>query len=385
MGKGAQRDWKAGEVGILTFHCSDNFGAMLQAYALKRRLRAEGAAADIVRYEPPFLTGRHWLIPYLPAEGPRGWLRSAAYAVSGMLRNLRSIRSFTARRSSMRRFRMEYLVDRNQPRILFLPGLKKLSYRCYVVGSDQIWNPDITFGLRRAYFGDFEARNKERTVAYAASLGGGALPVRYERRFAELVRRLDAVSVREAGAVSCVRRFFPGTVTAVTDPVFFLKKQEWKKAERLPGRENYILVCVTETNRAMAEYVHGLSRETGLSVLELRAGMAESGGRFPADAAAGPAEFLGYVDCARYVVTNSFHAAAFSVLYEKQFLVFAHSRVNERIVSLLALCGLEERLCREEGGDITAPVDWPAVRARTAAAADRSLAFLCSSIAGRPE
>ncbi len=64
-----------GEVGILTFHCSDNFGAMLQAYGLKRFLREHGVRADIVRYAPFYMTGRHWWLPYWPASGWRGWVR----------------------------------------------------------------------------------------------------------------------------------------------------------------------------------------------------------------------------------------------------------------------------------------------------------------------
>ena len=99
------------------------------------------------------------------------------------------------------------------------------------------------------------------------------------------------------------------------------------------------------------------------------------------DREAGPAEFLGYVHHAEYVVTNSFHAAAFSILFEKRFLVFAHSQVNERLVSVLALHGLESRLCRE-GGEIDAPIDWAAVRVRTAAAAEASLNFLMKNVAG---
>ena len=55
------------EVGILTFHCADNYGGMLQAYGLKRYLTRKGLKAHIIPYEPPFMTGRHWWIPYVPA------------------------------------------------------------------------------------------------------------------------------------------------------------------------------------------------------------------------------------------------------------------------------------------------------------------------------
>lgn len=375
---------KTGKVGILTFHCSDNFGSMLQAYALKRWLLAGGAAAEIVRYEPPFLTGRHWLMPYIPSKGVKGRLWTLANMGFGLLHNLQAGRAFAEKRRNMHRFRMTHLIDRTQPRILFLPGLKRLPYRCYVVGSDQIWNPEITRGLRKAYFGAFADRRKARVVAYGASLGSDCLPAQYDRPFGELIRRLDAVSVREAGAAAYVRQFFPGEVAVVTDPVFFLTRPEWQAVERAPELEDYILVYTTEPNQAMADYVRLLSAETGLPVAELHAGAVWAGGA-GVDTAAGPAEFLGYINHARYVVSNSFHAAAFSILFEKQFLIFAHRRVNERLASLLTLCGLEDRLCQTVGRDITVPINWPSVRVRTAAAVEKSADYLLKSVEVRPE
>lgn len=368
------RSWQAGEVGILTFHCSDNFGAMLQAYGLRQYLRANGVEADIVRYEPPFLTGRHWRIPYVPVKG----IRELAAMGYGFLHNLRAGVQFSRRRKNMDWFRRTYLIDEGQPRILFLPGLGKLPYRRYIVGSDQIWNPDITCGLRRAYFGAFENAHKERVIAYAASLGSAALPDKYEREFAALLQNLDAVSLREMGAVSYVQQFFSGKVESVLDPVFFLKKEDWEQVERAPAREEYILVYTTEQNPQMAEYARNLSRKTGMAMVELRA-VSECGAH--TDAAAGPAEFLGYIHHAAYIVTNSFHAAAFSIIFEKHFLVFAHSTVNERLASLLALHGLADRLC-QTGGEIDIPVDWPAVRARTEAALKPSREFLLKNTAG---
>ena len=60
------------DVGILTFHCSNNYGAMLQAYGLKRYLQSRRIRTDIVRYEPVYMTGRHWWIPYSPIKGVKG-------------------------------------------------------------------------------------------------------------------------------------------------------------------------------------------------------------------------------------------------------------------------------------------------------------------------
>ncbi len=371
-----------GEVGILTFHCSDNFGAMLQAYGLKRFLREHGVRADIVRYAPFYMTGRHWWLPYWPASGWRGWVRLLLGSPLILLRRLLIRREYAARRANMARFRREYLIDIRHPKFRFSTSLGRLPYGIYILGSDQIWNPNITSGLRAAYFGGFRNGRTERVIAYAASLGGASLPPGHDREFARLLQNVDAVSLREAEAVPYVKRFYQGKVTAVLDPVFLLKEGAWQEVERLPARPDYILAYATERNAHMAAYVRELSRRTGLRVVELDE--ARIGPPAELDAAAGPAEFLGYIHGAAYVVTNSFHGTAFSILYQKRFLAFAHSRLNARLANVLRLHGLEDRLCRT-GGDIDAPVDWAAVRERTAAEARESGAFLLDNIFGGRE
>lgn len=371
------------DIGILTFHCSDNFGAMLQAYGLKQALCSRGLRAGIVRYEPPFLTGRHWFFPYMPPRGIRECLMSAVFLCFRVWTHLHAPREFFLRRKNMRRFRMEYLVDKDSPRSLFLAGLRKLPCRCYIVGSDQIWNPEITFGLRKAYFGAFKSERKKRVIAYAASLGGTSLAPQYDRAFSSLLRHLDAVSVREEEAVPYIRRFWAGDVTAVLDPVFLLGCKEWERIETLPVQEKYILVFYTEPNRFLLSCAQELSRRTGLPVVELRIDLSDMAAPFTVVSTAGPAEFLGYVHRADYVLTSSFHAVAFSILFEKKFLAFAHSRLNARLQSVLRLHGLEERLCKGEtdSAAIDAPVDWGAVRERTRQAVEKSEAFLFQSIA----
>lgn len=378
----AQKAEHIGEVGILTFHRSDNFGVILQAYGLKHFLRERGVRAEIVRYAPFFMTGRHRWVPYRPAAGLGELVRSAAGALAQFFRRLLHWREFAARRSSMDRFRREYLIDVRQPKIRFSPGLRRLPYRTYLVGSEQIWNPDITCGLRRVYFGDFQSKRKKRVIAYAASLGGASLRPQYDRKFARLLRNVDTVSLSEADAVPYVKRLYRGEVAVVSAPVFLLDKTAWQEVERLPPRLGYILVYATESNPDMAAYIHELSLNTGLRVVEL--GEERSGVHGAVDACAGPAEFLGYIHGATYVVTNSLHGTAFSIIYQKRFLTFAHSRVNDRIVNVLRLHGLEDRLYRT-GGDIDAPVDWDAVRQRTALEVRKSEAFLLESILGRTE
>lgn len=360
-------------VGILTFHCSDNFGAMLQAYGLKQFLCRSGVRASLVPYAPPYMIGRHWRIPYVPCRKPGGPLTCAAYAASGLQKNFCAYREFSIRRANMRRFRTEHLVNDGQPAIHFPSGLRDLPYRCYVVGSDQIWNPEITFGLRPEYFGSFADKKKARVIAYAASLGGATLPPQYDRDFARLLQNLDAVSLREQEAAGYVKRFYDGEVAAVLDPVFLLDRESWTEVEKPPAKTGYILTASTEKSPAMTAYVQTLSQNTGLPVVQL----------CTPDDSSGPAEFLGYIHKADYVVTNSFHATAFSIIYEKNFLAFAHSRLNARIENILQLHGLEDRLCRDGSvAEIDAPVDWTMVREKSRAAAAKSVDFLLRHVTG---
>ena len=188
-------------VGIISFHCSDNFGAMLQAYGLKTYLRSQGIMADIVPYEPFFLIGRSWLVPYAPVGDLYGSLR---YSCWGVCSHIRMGRAFFRQKSNMKCFREKYLVDKKRKKLRWSSQLRQLRCQYYIVGSDQIWNPDITFGLRKVYFGCFQNSCKKKVVAYAASIGGSALLPKYGKEFSQMMEYIDVVSVREKNAVPYV-------------------------------------------------------------------------------------------------------------------------------------------------------------------------------------
>lgn len=365
-------------VGIITFHCSDNYGAMLQAYGLKKFLLDSGAEVRIIRYEPFFLTGRHWWIPYVPSGKfcNRIWMSVGKWKV-----HLKMGIDFFKLRANMKQFRNDHLIEKDHRRLHFSCQLRNLPFRYYIVGSDQIWNPAITLGLRNVYFGAFPNMRKEKVIAYGASLGGGELPPKYDRRFSELIKYVDAISLREEDAVPYVQKYYQGEVETVLDPVFLLEKRYWLDIQKLPGKKNYILVYQTEYNQELVDYTQSLAKDTGLPVLELQMGMRKSSQDFLEDRIAGPAEFLGYVFQAAYVISNSFHAIAFSIIYEKHFLAFLHSSRGARIENILRILGLESRLYEKgKNGRIELDIDWNEVRQKMKKALERSESFLKKSL-----
>ncbi len=354
-------------IGILTFHCADNYGAMLQAYGLKEYLSKKGISAELVRYEPPFMTGRHWWIPYIPTGGPMGIIQHGWY---GWRRNLSLGKLFFERRRNMRQFRKKYLIRKGQKKLLFASRFRELPYQCYIVGSDQIWNPEITLGLRKVYFGSFVSKNEKKVIAYAASLGGASLASKYDEKFSELLNAVDYISVRESASVPYIRQFYKKDIFTVLDPVFLLKKDEWQKIEKISDKKRYIFVYMTESNDALTGYVKKLAEREGLMILKMKGGSNLSGENVITDYIAGPAEFLGYIHKADHVVTNSFHGVAFGIIFQKDFVAFQHSSVGTRISNILEICGLKNRLYPEDGEEKSVrqlegqTVDWQSVEKR---------------------
>lgn len=365
------------KTGILTFHCADNYGAMLQAYGLKTFLKTIEPDTEIVPYEPFFMRGRHWLIPWYPGISPGAMIRS------GVCRIRTIFSDYILQKKRMKTFRTRYLTPGLRP-VRTLKGLKHLTYEVYVLGSDQIWNPDITFGLRRAYFGAFSNGYKKFVIAYAASLGGNSLDDSYDQEMRLLLANVDRLSVREKAAVPYVSRMAGKEVSAVVDPVFLLDVDEWKKIEVLPKKRNYILVYKTEKNEKLMECAKKLATEKNLPVIELKyqKGIQSEDKQIIVEIGAGPAEFLGYIHHADYVVTNSFHAMAFSIIYQKKFLAFEHSTRNTRLENVLEQCALEKRMVRNESEphDIDAVTDWTKVKENMRQMRKDSILFLRESM-----
>lgn len=362
------------KIGILTFYCSDNYGAMLQAYGLKNFVKKINSDVEIVPYAPYYLIGRHWFIPYYPFKSIR---ERFMWTLTGIKHNLQMKGDFIRQKSNMVRFRKQYLV-KNERSIRTIKGLKALDYDVYIVGSDQIWNPNITFGLRKPYFGAFCNSYKQKVISYAASLGGSKLSQAYDMEMRQLLCFVDAISVREASAVTYIKNLTDKEVSVVADPVFLLNAEQWEKREIKPPKRRYILVYDTERNNELNKFVKKLSNKK-IDVVEIKLRKAHDDPDFSIDASAGPAEFLGYIHHAEYVVTNSFHATAFSIIFHKPFFVFGHSDYNARLENVLLQCGLDNRIISSKNKidiDIDASIDWATIEQKKEKMVQSSKEFL---------
>ena len=368
-------------IGLLTFHWADDYGALLQAFALKKYLKGLGEQVKVIPYAPVKLTGRYQWCP-LYARIQDGTIRYKRSRY-GWKNNLSLGRKFFKRRKAMKTFRQQYLTAERPERHAQELILEK--YSSVIVGSDQIWNPEIIVGLDDAYIGEIRGRGKCRLVAYAASFGGDSLPDVDAARFSKAVsKNFAAVSVRERCAVPFAAKMLKKEVADALDPVLLLKREEWETIARRPSEDNYILIYRTEYNPNLVEYARRLADQYQKRLLQINtpANGETSLVEFCGDT--GPAEFVGYIQNAFCVVTNSFHGTAFSILFEKPFLTFRHSSKNARMSDLLEKLGLTDRqrdgteMLRTE--DMWAEIDWKAAHSRLEAERMRSGDFLCNGI-----
>lgn len=352
-------------IGILTFHWADDYGAMLQSYALKYYLgRVSKEKVEIIPYAPIKLTGRYWLYPVVGTEvGKKIKYSLISYT---FIRNISYLSEFIKRRRYMRDFRHHYLTGKPAVRNIRRISLKK--YSAIFVGSDQVWNPEITVGLDDAYMGNIKEKGNCKLIAYGASFGGEVLPERYHAYFMKSIsENFSVVSLREKSAVPFVRSFFQGNVTDVLDPTLLLEQKEWKKIGKLPQEQGYILFIYTEYNERMFQYLHDFSEEVQRKVVQISMPWpGQIRDWIHLEIKGGPSEFIGFFQNAEYVVTNSFHGMVFSILFEKKFLVFSHSDKNARIENLLDKLSLSSRMVKSgsmpEKGRMEEKIDWMYVK-----------------------
>lgn len=328
------------KIGIMTFWwCHDNYGQLLQGYALLKYLQQLGHDAFIIRYnlvarKLPWCNFYKVLNPvklfrFLQAKKLN--LQTEKYAVSYRRRNFDSFRK--------NHMSFSELLYETPAQLNSSPPEADV----YMTGSDQVWNISKTnLSIRLPYFCNFGSGDKLR-IAYSASFGKNQLEQAVLKKITPCLKRYKGIAVREESGVAICEKC-GCDATWVCDPVLLLNKEQWQKLlVPIPVKKKYIF-CYMLTNYCnfSSEKLYNWASARNLDVVfvagnqglnpehKLSPGIREY---FPTIE-----EWLSYLNGAEYVITNSFHCAAFSALFEKKFavipLVGVHASTNTRLHSL---------------------------------------------------
>ena len=371
------------KVGLMTCYMN-NFGACLQAYALQHKIDELGLDCEIIKYTP------------IRAVKEYSFLIKVGRRLYSLIKGFANIdfRYENYRNRSFVRFRKKYLTFSNENYLkeeeLYSHQLK---YDCYVTGSDQIWNPNLFNGQANPiYFLDFVPDGKGR-VAYAPSIGVSSVSDSYKTEMKKYLARFDAISVREYEGKEIIDSIIECECRAVLDPTLLLKKNEWEALlhDKIINKD-YILLYLFSDREYIGEFVQYVQEQLGIDVVTIPFNKREYYSNHIKIKKAGPLEFLNLIKNASLVITDSFHATAFSINLQVPFYTLLRNteketnNMNSRIYSILSFTKLENRIIRDKEAfpdKINLEIDFSEADKRLQEKREQDIDFLKSALGAK--
>lgn len=349
---------------IKTITCQHvyNYGASLQAYALQSYLMSMGHEVEIIDYRLPN-HNRYELFSISPNGKIYPLLKKIPLLryVLSPIQHRWMLRTW-GRKKSFDTFDRMYLNLTRTYRTIYELRQNPPEADIYIAGSDQIWNPTYLNGTDLGYYLDF-GQDSVKRVSYAASFGVDKISKQHQEFISHELKKFNLVSVREIEGVNILNDLGIHAELCV-DPVFLLNASEWKN--RLNIKENlkdYILLYdFSHDDENIMNYTKKLSELTNCKIISLNDYSNATYADYQVNNA-GPIEFLSYILNARFVISNSFHATAFSVIFHKKFVVYPlrKQKNSSRMTSLLQMSNLMERYMLKEDFDIDSEINWQEV------------------------
>lgn len=366
-------------IGILTFHGSHNYGSVLQAYALSKQLSEMGHQVQIINLRNQAQKDAYSIFKKRP------------FSVRNLIFDGFTVMTYCPRKRRFRNF--EYFINHVLPITMEEYGSgeelrnAKLDFDAYVTGSDQVWNPSCQ-DFEPAYYLDFVDESKLR-VAYAPSLGKANHNSSDLSLIRNLLKNMDSISCREEDGVRVLQQLTTKLVTHVCDPVILLDKKYWDEFATEPlYKEPYILTYFLNNNHGDRSQVDYLRKATGCRVIALNEYISDwLNPHVSLRIDVTPQQFVSLIKNATYVLTNSFHATAFSVIFERTFFTAiasqsdVHNNNDSRKIDFLKQLGLESRLIPNGTvPDLSAAIDYSNTRQRLQEFRNNSMNYLTQSL-----
>lgn len=330
---------------VITLHTVDNYGSVMQTYATQQVFKYLGYDVEFVDY---------WRKDNLPQY------RAEKLLESSTLQKLKPIWGMCGFTQKITVFLLKKVLEhKKSPMWEFLEKHVQITPKryssfeelmenppvadIYITGSDQVWNSIWNQGIDRAYFLDFAPKDKPR-IAFSASIGRERLDEDEIPETRELLEKYKAISVREQSAVYVLDSMGIES-TLILDPTLMLDADAWRElAAPMKQAKPYLLIYQLNPNCQMDEYAERIAKRKGWAVV--RIGFGQSDRKKVGTCVMLPSveEFLGLFCNAACVLTDSFHATAFSLNLGTDFISILPRRFGTRIESITRLTGTKDRV-----------------------------------------
>ena len=370
------------KISILTFHKSINYGSVLQSWALSRVI-SKRFVVEIIDYEP-----QNYEFLYANYRQWNSWNN-----IKYNLKRMPLSSALNNQRQRFKKFRDEQL-PLSRKKYNYNNGCDiKEEYKGIVVGSDQVWNIrakdcDPIFFLPFNYSG-----NK---VSYACSINDTDYTEKnLPSNLASEICDFDFISIREESGKNKLEQFIAKQkkVYTLLDPTLLCNSSEYDSLlnDRIVDGK-YIFLYNVWTSEAGIQAAKFLSEKLNMPVYTIMTAsnvkeinLLKKSGILVDTVRTSPSDFLNFFKYASYIVTESFHGTAFSLIFEKPFVCVSNRTNDERLNNILTLVGLKDRymkLGELQTYDLKQEIDYEIVTEKKAKRAGECIELLYKAIGG---
>jgi len=338
------------KIGIMTlWFYKNNYGSVLQCYALQKYLQDMGHDAFLIRYYPKnssiikgIISNKKWFFKkIINCFNPMKvynfvsykWLEIQA-TKADTLRGFDEFRDRYIRHS----LKIYYSYDelKNAPPIADV----------YIVGSDQVWNTNDEDNIK-AFCLDFGDKNIRR-IAWAASFGGETISDVLMQKMSPLLKQFEFVSTREESGIEICRKCGIRDVKVVMDPTILLDANIYRllyentisSITKQKSKYCFIYLIDEKHNYLMVKKIYKWAKKKKLAIIYITGNLRYN---IKSRIYATIPEWIYLLENSEYVITDSYHGAIFSLIFHKNFLIIPRSikRQNDRFFSLFTSFGIE--------------------------------------------
>ena len=377
------------DVAILTkYYKNYNYGGMLQGYALHKVVQNLGYSCDIISYNVG--ENKNPVYSNLLQQCKQYGIKSASGKViekcTGKMKFL--IKDIL----DIRRQKFdEFMNETNSNTEVFNDSnLTRLNdeYKYFISGSDQVWNPNA---VRLLYLQGFVDDTKTR-IAYAASFGRDNLSEFVVNKMIPYIKKFNYLGIREKTGTELLKKYIDNHIETVLDPTMLLTQNEWDSvSSKQIVNEDYAIFYFFSNSYNVRKKSEEFCKKNNLKMVLIPYAKQEynfydSKGESIRINDIGPKEFVSMIKYAKYVFTDSFHGAVFSIIYNKPFVVFernkkGHVSMNSRLYDLLDTFELKDRLINDyENLNDVGEIDYSYVNIILDKEKNKSLSFLKKSL-----
>lgn len=326
---------------IITITDYVNYGNRLQNYATQEILKSYGLEVESIANFPVRIEERGFLFTLRRIKNalllsPSKIFQKFEEKIYDRKNLAKFQKARKAKEQAFRKYAAKYTVETSfTVRNNVVPEGLENQYDYFVIGSDQIWNPNIRWG-NSFDFAQFAPRHKR--IALAPSFGVSSIDVKYRINYRDWLADIDYLSVRENAGAKMIKDLCGKEVPVLIDPTLMITTDQWLAVSEVHASKpakayllTYFIGTVSAARRAVLEEI---AARYQLDIVQMAS--LDDVERY----AANPGEFIDYINSATLVCTDSFHAIIFSMLMRKPFVVFdreGKSRpMNSRIETLLS-------------------------------------------------